>query len=384
MNFQPLKDFLDYYLPMLGVPGSDTVIYRNHEEIFRYSSGFDNIHLRTPVRPDAIYNIYSCTKPIIAVCATQLIEKGELLPTDPLYAYIPEFKDVERNVFDESGKVVGTEKVKKPILIQHLLTMTSGMNYNLNVPEIEDVVEKTDGLAPTLDVCRALAKVPLDFEPGENYKYSLSYDVLGGVIEVITGMKLCDYVKENIFVPLGMKDSGFHINESNSQRFATMYDYDGKQGVPKMIPFTQNKFRFGKEYDSAGAGIVSTVNDYILFADALAMGGVGKTGERIISKYGIDLIRANALSEAQIKGYTSYFPHCKGYGYGYGVRCCVNPYPYGVVAPLGEFGWDGAKLCYTSMSPETGISMFHAEHMGGFHSIVVPRLRNLLYSCIGE
>ncbi len=382
MNFQPLKDFLDYYLPMLGVPGSDTVIYKNHEEIFRYSSGYDNIELNTPVRRDAIYNIFSCTKIIVSVAATQLIERGELLPTDPLYAYIPEYRFTEEKVYDEKGAVIGTKKLDAPILIRHLLTMTSGMNYALNKPEIEGIAKLTDGKAPTLDVCRALAASPLDFTPGSNYKYSLSYDVLGGVIEVVSGMKLSEYIKENILDPLGMKDTGFALTDEVKSRLATMYEYDSEKRAPKIISAENNVFRFGTEYESGGAGILSTVDDYILFADALACGGVGKNGERIISKYGIDLIRANALKDEHMKGYD--FSHCKGYGYGYGVRCCVDPYPYGIVAPKGEFGWDGAKLCYASMSPETGISMFHAEHMGGLHSLVVPRLRNLLYSCIGE
>lgn len=382
MNFQPLKDFLDYYLPMLGVPGSDTVVYRNHEEIFRYSSGYDNAELKTPVRRDAIYNIYSCTKIIVAVAMTQLIERSEVLPTDPLYAYIPEFQFTEEKVYDEKGAVIGTKKLENPILIHHLLTMTSGMNYDRNKPEILGIKKLTDGRCPTLDVCRALAASPLDFTPGTNYKYGLSYDVLGGVIEVVTGMKLSEYIKENILDPIGMKDTGFALTDNVKKRLATMYEYDENQRCGKIIPAENNVLRFGTEYESGGAGILSTVDDYILFADMLAMGGVAKNGERIISKFGIDLMRANALREEHMKGFS--FSHCKGYGYGYGVRCCVDPYPYGIVAPKGEFGWDGAKLCYASMSPETGISMFHAEHMGGVHSLVVPRLRNLLYSCIGE
>lgn len=382
MNFQPLKDFLDYYLPMLGVPGSDTVIYKDHEEIFRYSSGYDNIELKTPVRRDAIYNIYSCTKPIVATAVTQLIERGEILPTDPLYAYIPEYRFTEQKVYDDKGAVVGTKKLEKPILIGHLLTMTSGMNYATNKPEIEGIKALTDGRAPTLDVCRALAAAPLDFAPGENYRYGLSFDVLGGVIEVVSGMKLSEYLRENIFEPLGMKDTGFYVTDSVKARLATMYEYDEKAAKPQIIPAEINHLRFGTEYESGGAGILSTVDDYILFADALASGGVGKSGERIISKYGIDLMRANALEEKHMKGFG--FSHCKGYGYGYGVRCCIDPYPYGITAPLGEFGWDGARLSYMSSSPETKISMFHAEHMGAFHSVVVPRLRNLLYSCIGE
>ena len=382
MNFQPLIDFLDGYLPMLGVPGSDTVIYKNHEEIFRHSSGYDNIELKTPVRRDAIYNIFSCTKIVVALAMTQLIERGEILPTDPLYAYIPEYRFTEEYVYDEKGAVKGTKKLDTPILIGHLLTMTSGMNYALNKPEIEGIKKLTDGKAPTLDVCRALAAAPLDFTPGTNYKYGLSYDILGGVIEVVSGMKLSEYLKENIFDPLGMKDTGFYVTDSVKKRLATMYDYDEKLGVPKIIPSDFTQFNLGTEYESGGAGLLSTVDDYILLADALACGGVGKSGERVISKYGIDLMRANALTPELMKGFS--FSHCKGYGYGYGVRCCIDPYPYGITAPIGEFGWDGAKLCYASMSPETGISMFHAEHMGAFHSLVVPRIRNLLYSCIGE
>jgi CubicO group peptidase (beta-lactamase class C family) len=195
-------------------------------------------------------------------------------------------------------------------------------------------------------------------------------------------MKLSEYLKENIFNPLGMKDTGFYVTDSVKKRLATMYDYDEKLGVPKIIPSEFTQFNFGTEYESGGAGLLSTVDDYILLSDALASGGVGKSGERILSKYGVDLMRANALKPEHMKGFN--FSHCKGYGYGYGVRCLMDPSPYGITAPIGEFGWDGWKLCYTSSSPETGISMFHAEHMGEFHSLVVPRLRNLLYSCIGE
>ena len=105
MNFQPLKDFLDYYLPMLGVPGSDTIIYKDHKEIFRYQSGFDSLRFRSPVRPDALYNIYSCTKVATVVAIMQLVERGEILVTDPLYAFIPEFRDARVAVKDRKSVV---------------------------------------------------------------------------------------------------------------------------------------------------------------------------------------------------------------------------------------------------------------------------------------
>lgn len=382
MNFQPLKDFLDGYLPMLGVPGSDTIIYRNHEELFRYSAGFDSLSQRTPVRTDALYNIYSCTKPITGIAAAQLIERGEIVITDPLYAYFPEYRDVLVKVKDENGNVIDERKPKRPILIRDLLSMTAGLNYNTKCESITRVVDETDGRAPTLDVCRALANEALEFDPGERYLYSLCLDVMGGVIELVSGMRFSDYVRENIFEPLGMKNSSFRVTEEIRSRMATQYFYDEKTHLPVEMESDKCVYRFGTEYDSAGAGIVSCVDDYILFADALAMGGVGKSGERIISKFTLNRMRENLLDPDQLKTFST--GKNIAYGYGYGMKMNLNPKIAGDIAPIGELSCDGAKLSYFSADLESGISVFHAEHMGGVHNIVIPRLRNLVYSCIGE
>ncbi|MBQ1260501.1 MAG: serine hydrolase, partial [Clostridia bacterium] len=124
MNFKQLEEFLDNYLPMLGMSGSDTVIYRNHEQIFRHTTGLDNIEDGTRLKDNALYNLYSCTKPATAVAAMQLIENGEILITDPVYAYIPEFKDITVKVKREDGSL-DVREAKAPMLIKHLLTMTS-------------------------------------------------------------------------------------------------------------------------------------------------------------------------------------------------------------------------------------------------------------------
>jgi len=380
MNFQPLKDFLDYYLPILGVPGSDTVIYKNHEEIFRYQSGFDSLRFRTPVKSDALYNIYSCSKVALGVAAAQLVERGDLVVTDPLYAYFPEYRDVRIKVKDESGNVIDTKKAEEPILIRHLLSMTSGMSYNIRSPYIREVVEKTDGRAPTLDVVRAFAKEPLDFEPGVEYQYSFSLDVMGGVIELITGKRFSDYMDENIFAPLGMKDTSYHYNKDKMFRLAVQYQYNEESHLPVEIPSDRCDYRFGTEFDGAGAGVISTVEDYILLADALANMGVGKNGERILSSYAVNLMRTNLLTAEQLKKFSK--RACTGYGYGYGVRVNLKPEIAGNIAPKGQFGWDGAKLCYTFADPETKLALFHAEHMGGVHSVLIPRMRNIIYSCL--
>ena len=380
MNFQPLKDFCDFYLPMLGVPMSDTVIYRNHEEIFRYSAGYDDPWLRIPTKRDALYNLYSCTKVATAVAATQLIERGELLPSDPLYAYFPEYKEmrVKKTAPDGSATLV---PATKPILVEHLLTMTSGMNYNLDAPAIAKVRRATNGLCPTLDVVRALADEPLESEPGEHYLYSLGLDVVGGLVELVSGLPLGEYMKRNIFNPLGMTETGFTMDETIVPRMASQYRYNEETGAPEKIPVSENPYRFGSACQSAGAGLISSVKDQILFADALANKGKGKSGERILSPAGVDVLRANRFDESKL----SEFPKYKfGYGYGYGVRTAIDPKTKGNLASVGDFGWDGARRSYISADPERKLAVFHAEHMNfpNADSVIFARLRNVIYACV--
>lgn len=379
MNFEPLKNFLDYYLPMLGVPGSDTSVYIGREEVFRHASGFDSIALKTPVRKNALYNIYSCTKIATAVAVTRLIERGEIVITDPVYAYFPEFKDICVKVRNSDG-TTDVRPAKNTMLVKHLLTMTSGLDYDFERPAILAVKARTAGKSPTLDIARAMAQDPLDFEPGEGYLYGLSYDVLGGIVELVSGMPLGEYMRENIFEPLGMKNTFFGFREERRADMATQYNYDPKLRIAREIPPEDNFTVFGSEYESGGGGLISCVDDYILLADALTHLGVGKNGNRILSESAVNLMRKNQLMVEQLAKFregTNY-----GYGYGFGVRTNMDPEECGNLAPVGEFGWDGARLCYLFSDPERRVSVFHAEHMGAFHCIVEPRLRNLVYSCI--
>ena len=375
---------MDGYIPMLGVPGTDIVIYKDHEEVFRYQSGYDDIEKGTPVRPDALYYMYSCTKVATAVAATQLIERGEILASDPIYAYFPEFANIRVRHVNSDGRVE-IKPAKNVLKIEHLLTMTGGLDYNLNRPGIKRVIERTGGKAPTLDVVRALAEDPFDFEPGTRYQYSLCLDVVGGLIELVSGMPLGDYFKENIFEPLGMDETSFDINEDKLSRLATQYQFNPLTGVREVLPKTRNDFIFGTKYQSGGAGLISSVKDQILFADALTNYGVGKNGNRILSKAGVELMSANHLPSEIINDFVKgTIGQAIGYGYGYGVRTNLYPAMGGNLSPVGEFGWDGARGSYFSCDPKNKIAFFYAEHMGGLHSVILPRLRNVIYSCLGE
>ena len=383
MNFQPLRDFLDYYVSMLGIPGTDTVVYKNHEEIFRHTAGYDDLRFKTPMRDNAHYYVYSISKLVLATATAQLIERGEIMLSDPLYAYIPEYENMTVKAYDEGGREY-IKRAEHPITLKHLITMTAGFNYNLKAPSIVDTVNKTGGRAPTMDIIRELAREPLDFEPGADYKYSLAHDVMGAVIEVASGMPYSNYVKENIFAPLGMTKSGY---KGDPELFANMTKkYVLEDGIIKEDDSTKNPFVFGSEYDCAGAGLITTVDDIILLADALACGGVGKSGERILSRFSIDLMRTNMLNEAQLKSFVNGTANKLGYGYGMGVRTLMSHNEGGTIAPIGEFGWDGALAAYVGCDMDNGISVYHAENVSGFnsHQMVHPRLRNVIYGCLGE
>ncbi len=380
MNFDKLRDFLDFYLPMLGVPGSDTVIYKDHEPVFRHQSGYDNLRFGTPVRDNALYNIYSCTKVATCVAAMQLVERGEILIDDPLYAYFPEFKDMQVRIKDGDGEHLAD--ARNPIRIKHLFSMTSGLDYNRDRPAIKRVIEETGGRAPTLDIVRALAEEPLCFEPGTGYKYSFSHDVLGGVVELVSGMKLGDYMKENIFDPLGMIRTSFDRSEERLSCLATQYSYDSATRSPVEMG-SDNPYVFGTEYESGGAGLISSVDDYILLADALTHMGKGRNGERILSSFGVELLRSPVVPPEHFNSHFKGVQH-RGFTYAYGVRVNVDPASVGNLAPKGIFGWDGAKLSILSADPANRIAIFHAEHMGGLHSVVMPRFFNAVYACLDE
>ncbi len=379
MNFDKLKDFLDYYLPMLGVPGSDTIIYKDHQEIFRYQSGYDNLKYRVKVRPDAVYMLYSCTKIVTCVAALQLVERGEILVNDPIHVYFPEYKNLTVARKTADGKV-RVEKAKNPILIRNLFSMTSGLDYNTRRSGIDRVRQQSNGKCPTLDIIRALPEDPLACEPGEKYIYGLSHDVLGGLVELISGMKLGDYMKKNIFDPLGMKDTTFEINSINYERMACQYDYDNVGRCSIEVSKDENPLRFGSEYQSGGAGLLSTVEDFVLLTDALANGGVGKNGNRILSSASVELLRSSTLTAEQSVNFE--YAHNVGYKYGFGVRVMSDPAKAGSLMPVGAFGWDGKKMCLSVSDPKNRIAIFHAESIDGMNSILLPRLMNVIYSCL--
>lgn len=381
MDFTDLKATLDrnvgkYY------PGVDMCVHYKGKEIFRYQAGYSNSETKTPVDPDALYYIFSCSKPGTCTAALQLLEKGYYRLTDPVYDFIPEYKDVVVKVTKENG-MVEYEKPKSPITVAQLFSMTSGINYDINSPYIQEVSEKTNGRMPTLEVVKAIAKNPLEFHPGERYRYGLNHDVLGGLIEVWSGMKFGEYMKKNIFDACGMKRTGFKVTEEVKAKVAPMCKPDAETGEYR---FEESKCEYmlgeDSEYESGGAGVISCVEDYVELADALANGGVSpKTGERILIQRTIDVMRTNNLTQTQLE--EDFIPKSKsGYGYGLGVRTLMTN-AKGILSNVGAFGWDGAAGCYISADPTEQIAVFMARNIRPPFNDIAPVLpMNTLYTTL--
>ncbi len=388
MKFDVLQSFMDHLIQW-RVPGNAVSVCIEGKEVFSYASGFADVENRIPMTPDHYVNIYSCSKVATVTAALQLYEQGKLLLDDPLYEFIPEYREMAVQRGDE------LEKAEKTITLRHLFTMTSGLTYNTWSQGIEKAREITGGKMDTLTVAKCIAQDPLAFEPGTSWQYSLSHDVLAAVVEVISGKKFRDYVRENILEPLDMTHTLYH-NETVLDRMAQQYtfvnpnsqDYVALQaglikqtvGYVKQVPKTV-RYVFGPEYDSGGAGITSTAADYSRFCAALANGGVGATGERILAPSTIDLLRTDQLTERQHNAFN--WDQLKGYGYGLGVRTLIDKTASGSNGSLGEFGWGGAAGCSVLVDPDLKLSVFYAQHMlNPDEAYYQPRLRNAIYACL--
>lgn len=391
MDFTNLKNFLDH-LTSWRIPGNGVKVCLGGKEVFSYTSGYADAENKIPMTLDHYVNIYSCSKVATVTAALQLYEQGKFRLDDPLYAFIPEYK--EMMISDEKG----TRKAEKLITLRHLFTMTSGLTYNRNTQAFPKARELTGGKMDTLTVIRCLASDPLAFEPGEKWNYSLSHDVLAAVVEVISGKRFSEYVRENIFAPLDVR--AVYHNETVQDKMAMQYEYidgnaasaidqqagkaAGGDGYYKPVGPNQSH-ELGPEYDSGGAGITTTINDYSKFCVALANGGVGATGEKILSAGTIDLLRTNQLNAAQLKTFS--WPQLRGYGYGLGVRTLISKDPKikdpEIIGNIGEFGWGGAAGATVLVDPELKLSVFYAHHMlNPQEDYYQPRLRNVVYRCI--
>ena len=364
-NFDPVREFLDTFLEE-GLPGFDCVVYHDGKCVMRHMGGYANVEEKIPMQGNELYNIYSCSKPITVTATLMLYERGLLKLEDKLSDFIPEF--AEMCVMDakmEAGSTDGIDlsfsdpvstgvlrKAKNPITIYHLLTMKAGLSYDIDSPSIQLAKKETGGRCPTLETIKYLAREPLRYEPGEGYGYSLAHDVLAAVIEVVTGMRFGQFVKENIFDPLGMERTTFLLPDSRLEEVTEQYHYDPQAKIFRNVGKAVEHFKFGTEYESGGAGCISTVDDYIKFLEGLRTG-------KLLKPETLDLLTTPQVTEEQ-------YPNPL-YSYGLGMRCPKAG------SPMSDFGWGGHAGAYLTVDRKNKFSFFYAQH-----AVATPNKRSNL------
>ena len=337
-------DFLRNEIATEKIAGAVVLIQQHGHPIYFESFGVRDVESRRPMTADTLFRIFSMSKPITSVAVMMLVEDGKLSLDDPVSKFIPAFAGVKVGVerTDESGKpVLDLEPLKRPITIKDLLRHTSGLTYGFYgetaVRRLYDKSDLYDGDFDNATFADRIAKLPLADQPGTRWDYGHSTDILGRVIEVVSGKTLYQFEKQRLLDPLGMTETAFCIADDEERpRVAEPMPYDRfKRPVAGLTDPTVRR-----RWESGGAGMVGTIGDYARFAQMLLNGGTFN-GRRYLKPETIALMTSDQIGpETHIIHDLFYFPgETSGFGLGFAVRTKV---PANTAWPLGEYRWDGA------------------------------------------
>ena len=374
-NPDKLTEFLNSCVER-GIPSVDCIVYRDHKEIYRYLTGTVDNDRKIPVSKDQRYIMFSMTKVQTMTAVMQLIEQGKLSMEDEVGKYLPAYYNIKIKT-DE-----GEKEADSPMLIKHLLSMQSGLDYDLSRPGILRVLKEKGSKATTRELVDSFTESPLLFNPGTHFCYSLSHDVAAAVIEVVSGKKFSEYLDENIWKPLGMNNTFFAKPDNEGVEGLARQFINNETGI---VPMDQSCcYQLSDAYESGGAGLISTTEDYAALADTLACGGISAKGVRILKPETVELIKQNLLCDASMKEIAANMGRT-GYGYGCGMQVLLQPELIGSKAPAGVFGWDGAAGSAIQMETKSKVSFVYSMHVrncGFAYGEVHPGLREIIFGSI--
>ena len=378
-----VQDTLSRFVSSGQIAGCAVRIMQKDEVRYEGSFGYADIEKQEKMSSEnTIFPIASMSKVITVAGIMQLYEKGLFKMWDPVYEYLPGFKDpkVAKEKEDGSYEIVDA---KGQVTMRQLFTMTSGVPYGwgdtaagrIRIEKEKEWEESGEPCPGAVEYANLVGQLPLAFEPGERWMYGFSIDVLGAVIEVLSGKTLGEYLKENIFDPLGMKDTGFFVPEGKMGRVATLYYIN--EGLKPQERWYESK---KPEFESGGGGLYSTVHDYSRFAQMLLHGGT-LDGVRILGRKTVDLISTDHLTPEQRKGDS--WDTQRGYGYGLGVRVMTNPELAGINGSVGEWGWDGAFGNWFCVDPKEDLTcVYLTTNCPGDHYRFIPKLMASMYASL--
>lgn len=366
--------------------GANVLIRRHGEELLYTQAGMADIAEGRLIQRDSIFRLYSQSKPITAAAVMLLVERGLIDLMDGVDRYLPGFRNPK--VVDHRGCI--TKAYRAPWIME-LLGMTAGLCYPDGDPagqyaarvfeEAHKQIEAGGGI-PTVEFCNRLGEQPLAFQPGTHWRYSTCADVLGAVAEVVSGKRFGDFLREEIFEPLDMPDTAFFVPADKQERFVTCYER-GENGLTPWLGMNLACGVYDRDpaFESGGAGLVSTLEDYSHFADMMLNGGVWQ-GKRILSPKSVEFLTTPQLSDVTQR---DLWDSLDGYSYGKLCRVCVAPERVAGLAIQGEYGWDGWLGAYYCNIPAAGmtiLSMQNTTNMGT--SPMVRKVRNAVLAALSR
>ena len=377
---------LNDYIKNGKLPGAVALVVRHGKVAYFKSFGLKDIEEKKQMTNDAIFRIASMTKAITSVAVMTLYEEGYFLLTDPVSKYIPEFKNPKVATISPKSDSIILIPAKSEITIRELLNHTSGITYGSALQgRYYRQAGMTVGLLPTEgtigDMIKKLGKLPLLSQPGEEFNYGMSVDVLGYLIEVVSKMPLDEFMRKRIFEPLKMQDTYFTLPREKYSRLATLYimgDNGILEKVTKYFPYPEPQ-----TYFSGGAGLVSTASDYARFAQMLLNKGE-LDGKRILSRKSVELMTTNSIGDIFI--FTS-FAHNgimgDKFGYGFGIR--TERGIFDELESLGTFGWDGAFYTRFWVDPkEDLVGIFMSQVDNYWNENLIGKFKNLVFQSISD
>lgn len=379
-----LGDYIRNEISTGKIPGAVLLIQQHGQPVYFENFGVRDVATGLPMTADTIFRLYSMSKPITSVAALMLVEEGKLASGDPVSKYIPAFADVKVGV-EKPGEKSGLtlEPLNRPITIDDLLRHTSGLTYGFYgdsaVRKLYAQANLFDGEEDNAEFVQRIVKLPLAEQPGTLWDYGHSTDVLGRVIEVISGQSLYEFEKARLLEPLGMTDTAFYVAEAAKYpRIAEPMPDD--RAISPVAGIRDP--RAPRRWESGGAGMVGAIGDYARFAQMLLNGGTFE-GRRYLKTETIALMTADHIGpETGIARDQFYFPGAtSGYGYGFAVRTSAPP---NTSWPLGEYRWDGVGGTFFFIDPKDDLFVILMVQTPSQRGRIQLALKTLIYQALGK
>jgi CubicO group peptidase (beta-lactamase class C family) len=382
-DFAPMHAAMQRYIDAGRLAGVITAVMRDGEVIDFGCFGQMDIERAKPMQPDAIFRIYSNTKIVTSVAALQLWEGGRFSIDDPLHEYLPELRNVE--VFAGSdGKNVRTEPCASAPTIRQLMSHSAGFVYGWDPTHPVDQAyvraDVNDSDSTLAQMVEKLGRIPLAYQPGTEWRYSVSTDVLARLVEVVSGKRFDTYLDDHIFQPLGMVDTGFFVPREKQDRFTTNYR-PTPDGIEKADDPYNGQYSQPKAMLSGGGGLCGTIGDYIQFVGMLMNGGMWR-GQRILQTSTIDVMRTNVLAPGVGVRFMQLQLPQTVFGLGVAIRTGVSEGEPSAVE--GEFHWGGVAGTHSWISPKAKLAgLCFTQLLPGFLHPYSQEFRRLAYSGAG-